>query len=139
MNSKKLKYQAYLEKFPNCPPEEYQEVDMPAFRWVHKASIEEGFMPLHLSRYPPRMFDTEDENCMGYGLSMFNALDSAKLKFLKLKKQLQKDKGDSVAALKLENQDGLAGASNQQGHFTFHEYEATDLTTRITNVYSIVE
>lgn len=139
MQTKKLKYEAYLAKFPNCPPEEYQEVDMPAFRWVHKFFTSDDFIPLHLSKEPPRMFDTDDENCMGYGLSMFHSLESAKVKFSKLPSRLQKDKGDSVAELSLQCQDGLAGKPNLQGHFTFHEFEITDLKQRIVQIYKIFD
>lgn len=147
MYSKKLKYQAYLEKFPNCPPEEYQEVDMTAFRWVHKPFTPDDFIPLHLSKEPPRMLDTDDKNCRGYGLSMFDSLSNASKKYNnelkrrrpKLQKYFIDDKGDSVVEIELVRDDGLFGhyEVGNFGHFTFHEYEMTNFTNKIVKIHNL--
>ena len=43
----RYKYQAYLDKYKNCPPERFNELDCPAFRWVFKDPADfRNFLPV---------------------------------------------------------------------------------------------
>ena len=148
MQTKKLKYQSYLEKFPNCPPDSFQPVDRDAYRWVHKEIIENDFLPLNMIKTPPkRVLDNTDNDCRGYGLSLFDSLDTAINRFLSLLKRSKpneklahiEDKGDHVAFLKITKVDGVADLPNKVGHFTFHEYKNTFLADKIISLHPIFD
>lgn len=148
MQTKKLKYQFYLEKFPNCPPDNFRPVDRDAYRWVHKEIIENDFLPLNLIKTPPRrVLDNTDNDCRGYGLSLFDSLDNARNRFSSLFKKSRpneklvyiEDKGDHVALLKITKDDGVADLPNKVGHFTFHEYMSTPLADKILSLHPIFE
>lgn len=80
MIGKKFKYRQYLEKFPNCPSSDFEEVEREAYRWTHKPISPSDFTPVNLIKEPPpRMLDDSDKICMGYGLSMFDTLSNSLL------------------------------------------------------------
>ncbi|MCK5719175.1 MAG: hypothetical protein KAH84_04400 [Thiomargarita sp.] len=141
MHSKKFKYQEYLKKYQNCPPEYYQEINMVAYRWVHNTIHKNDFMPINLiNDPPPRMLDETDKMCMGYGLSLFNtslnAISKYKSIYSKKRKHLKikfiEDVGNAVAKIEIKK-DGVGNKPNLKnfGHFTFHEYENRNLANRI--------
>jgi len=142
MHSKKFKYQEYLNKYQNCPPEYYQGINMAAYRWVHNTTHKNDYMPINIINEPPqRMLDDTDKMCMGYGLSVFNtqlnALSKYESLYKKKRKHLKKifieDIGNAVAKIKIEREDGIGNKPNLNnfGHFTFHEYENKDLANSI--------
>lgn len=87
------------------------------------------------------MLDDWEKMCMGYGLSMFESLEGARITYLKAKSRRRSiqleafvaEKGDAIAELDLMEEDGVSSRPHSQGrgHFTFHEFEGTDLYTRI--------
>ena len=142
MHSKKLKYQAYLIKYDNCPPESYQEVEITAYRWTHNNICKNDFTPINLINKPPqRMFDETDKMCMGYGLSLFDTRSNAlnryvnlyqkKRKYLKMK--FIEDFGNSISEIEIKTENGIGNKPNVKnfGHFTFHEYEKTNFVNNI--------
>jgi hypothetical protein len=148
MQSKKLKYQAYLEKFPNCPPDYFVPVNRDGFRWVHKDVNENDFVPLNIKKEPTqRILDNSDSMCMGYGLSLFETLQQAMHRYLylfKKKRALMKsifieDVGDHVAHLSINEQDGIADEPNDIGHFTFHEFAEVGLQKNVLSLHPIFE
>jgi len=148
MQQKKLKYSAYLGQFSNCPPVDFQEKEMMAYRWVHSSSHPNDFLPKNLITDPPvRMLDISDKMCMGYGLSMFDSQKGACEKYLQLwngkrahqRVQMGADLGKSVAQLDLQCSDGVSGSAEKYGHFTFHEYQGVELSTRITGLMDIFD
>lgn len=146
---RKFKYQKHLATFKNCPPEAYWEVNTPSFRWVQEQNISASFIPLNLLKEPPpRMLDDSDKMCMGYGLSMFNSFQNALDRYKKLYKKKRSishedflsEKGDSIAELSLNNNDGVYGdLNNNNGHFTFHEYEDCNLDSKISILEKIFD
>lgn len=144
-----MKYQSFLDKLEKCPPEIYKESSCSAFRWIFSKNINNSFVPLNLIKEPPaRMIDKDDLMCKGYGLSLFNALDKGKAKYMKLYNQKRGlthdefiiDKGNAIAELKITENEGIFGDLNaQNGHFTFHEYEGVDLSKKIINISNIFE
>lgn len=150
MKTKKLKYQSFLEKFPNCPPDNFQPVDRDAYRWTKKNTSVEDFIPMHLMKTPPnRILENMDLMCKGYGLSLFDTLHNAKAKYLSLynkkrqhqREQFIEDCGDYVSYVRLTKSDGVVGEieTKNYGHFTFHEYENTFLADKTLPLQPIFE
>jgi hypothetical protein len=150
MTNKKLKYQEFLALFSDCPPTEYAEIQQLAFRWVHGFKHHNDFVPLHrIQEPPPRMLDDNDKMCAGYGLSMFDSVAHAMVRYktlyTKLREHLRivfiEDKGDQVAELQLTVSDGIASlpSPHNYGHFTFHEYETADLRSAVRAIHPIFD
>lgn len=148
MTEKKLKYIQYLEKFKDCPPSDFKEVDRDAYRWTQNPVTTNDFIPVNIIGEPPaRILDETDKMCMAYGLSMFDSLKNSIIKYQKeykkrrqhQREQFIKDKGNFIAFLKLSKNDGLADEPNEEnfGHFTFHEYYKTELEKKVLNLYNI--
>ncbi len=148
MTIKKLKYQRFLEQFPNCPSEEFTEVEKDAYRWVHHPIEAVDFLPVNIiSEPPPRMLNDSDKMCMGYGLSMFDTFENALAKYKKIfrrmrlhqKQHFKEDKGTYVALLELNKDDGIADTPKEKnyGHFTFHEYEDANLQENMKDLFEI--
>jgi hypothetical protein len=149
MDSKKFKYQQRLDKLVDCPPSIYKPVQMNAFRWIHTTEHTNSFTPMHLIKTPPpRMLDDSDLMCKGHGLSLFDTLEHGIARYKKLYKNKRaiahqafvEEKGDAVAMLKLEVENGVAGDLNlENGHFTFHEYDETDLSNQIVHITTLFD
>lgn len=147
--SRPFKYSDLLGQYSNCPPDDYKELSKLACRWVHNyAQHENDFKPLNLiNNPPPRMLDDSDKMCMGYGLSFFNTCEDAIKKYKtiynkqrpKQKKTFLEEKGDTIAHINLEVSDGTSSEPNNEGHFTFHEYVDTNLSTKIVNLTAIFD
>jgi hypothetical protein len=149
MNLKRLKYAVALNEFPNCPPMTYKELNESAFRWVFRDNLAASFLPLNVIKEPPqRMLDEADLMCKGFGLSLFDTFDHANARYLALYKRKRgishddfvAEKGDAIAELVLTGEEGLFGDKNEaNGHFTFHEFETTDLTKNVLSMDDIFE
>ena len=149
MHSKKFKYQEYLDLYPNCPPDSYNEMSQDCFRWVFKDEISDSFIPISLIKEPPaRMLDHTDLMCKSYGLSLFDTFSNGYSRFEKLYTQRRgvlhedfiNEKGDSIARLQINGSEGVCGDFNSSnGHFTIHEYEGTDLSSKIVNIVEIFD
>lgn len=148
MTNKKLKYIEFLTKIKNCPADDYFEFNGEAFRWIHQEEHENDFKPVNLINEPPqRILDDSDKLCIGYGLSLFDTLENANSKYKKeytKRREHQRESfviniGNCIATLGLENTDGIANqpVKENHGHFTFHEYENTDLRSKIKSIYNI--
>jgi hypothetical protein len=122
---------------------------MNAFRWIDANDPINSFTPMHLIKTPPpRMLDDFDLMCKGHGLSLFDTLEHGIARYKKLYKNKRgvshqtfiEEKGDAVATLKLDAEDGVAGDLNlENGHFTFHEYEETDLSNQIVHITTLFD
>lgn len=141
MPIRKLKYQKYLDELPNCPPNYYKELSENAFRWVFGNRISDSFVPLNRVKEPPqRMLDDTDLMCKGFGLSFFDSFAHAFNRYEALYKRKRGlshkafilEKGDSIAELEMTENEGIFGDINvENGHFTFHEFDETDLSKNI--------
>jgi hypothetical protein len=150
MLSKKLKYLEYLNKYPDCPPQNFKEVSRVSFRWIIAADHPNNFTPLNLGQEPPaRMLDETDKMCKGYGLSFFDSLDNAFERYKSLyqkkrqhqREQFKEDKGTLIGEIKIDKADGIANEPDvyNYGHFTFHEYNDTNLNSKPANITNIFE
>lgn len=149
MLAKKFKYAAFLCKFQNCPPDNYVEMEGDAYRWVHSTINKNDFLPRNVIQDPPqRILDDSDLMCKGYGLSLFdtdsNAIKTYSKYYLKRRAHLRPDFitefGDSISLIAIKPSDGVGGDKNQEsGHFTFHEYEDSNLNGKITNIFNIFD
>jgi hypothetical protein len=149
MPIRKLKYQKYLDEFPNCPPIHYKELKENAFRWVFRHRLSDSFMPLNVTKVPPqRMLDDSELMCKGFGLSFFDTYAHAFARYEALYKRkrgvshkaFMLEKGDSIAELEIIENEGIFGDINDEnGHFTFHEFEETSLTKNVLTIEDIFD
>lgn len=146
MVSKKLKYLELLKEFPDCPSKDFEEINCHAYRWTKSPVNAADFIPLNISDDPPqRILDDTDKMCIGYGLSMFDTLENSFNRYKRLynnHRELQRghfkeDKGTHIAEVELNEINGIANKPNRMGHFTFHEYENTQLETQVISVTNI--
>src|SRR5260221_10972363 len=94
MATKELKYQKYLDKYKNCPPDNFTKKEITAFRWVHDEISEKDFIPIPLHPdFPPRQLDSTDEICKTYGLSLFKDLPSSVKIYLELYDKYKNQEG----------------------------------------------
>ncbi len=87
--------------------------------------------------------------CKGYGLSLFDSLSNALLKykteFTRRRKLLQiqfiEDKGESIATVQVAYSDGVASEPEPRnyGHFTFYEYENINLKDKVSSFFNIFD
>ncbi len=117
-----------------CPPNEYTEKNIEAFRWVFDdIQNAENFIPL-AKKNPARILSMDDKSqCKAYSLSMFNSEDAARNRFQFLHK-IMKDKafkllGTNIAKGNIEEMHGVNSNSDENGHFSHFHYESVDLTT----------
>jgi hypothetical protein len=144
-----FKYKTFLSEIKNCPPTNFLQTEKIAFRWVNEYIDERDFMPINLIREPPqRVLDNSDLNCMGFGLSFFDTIENANGKFISLYNRLRDqlksgfiaEKGNFIAEISLEKNDGVADlpSHSNYGHFTFHEFENVDLKNKVLSTNLIV-
>lgn len=149
MLSKELKYAVHLDKYPDCPPITYKELHTNAFRWVFNDNLSDSFTPLNLIKEPPqRVLDDTDLLCKGFGLSLFNTFEQSEKRYQALYKRKSvvsheefiAEKGNAIAELMIHQIDGKFGDLNERnGHFTFHEYETTNLTNNVLEMADIFD
>lgn len=146
--NEKFKYQKELSQYPNCPPEEYEELEMEAIRWVKKGDLPNSFNPLNYKKEPPRKFDRLDDDCKSFGLSMYDSIESGlsnyKAMFNQKRGRPRQDfidrVGDAMAIMTLTKGLGCMGKPNTNtGHFTFHEYVDTNLEHHIKEIIDIFD
>jgi hypothetical protein len=145
MKTKILKYNSYMDQFPNCPSEEYSEKEIILFRWVHEViNHDNNFKPIRFLN-PMRVLDSNDIECISFGLSFFDSFQTAKLKYCviynryrnsKQKEDFKIEKGTHIAEIFIKEEDGLC-SSNKNGHFTFYEYNDTNLINSVNIINPI--
>jgi hypothetical protein len=127
------KYNAELDKLPDCPPSVAHAKKIEAFRFVFDdINHPHNFLPA-LKIKPTRKFKNDQERCMAYGLSMFDSMEKAKDKYAKLEKSIPKIGkriGTHIAKGLLEEADGVTTKADKRGHFTLYEFKGTDLKAK---------
>jgi len=136
MDKKQFKYAEWLTGLPDCPPPNYREVEMTAYRFAH-ADLQHpnNFKPNRVLQ-PNRVLLSSAMKCKAWGLSFFDSPGGARASF---RKQLSKIPdfakfvGTHLAAVRLSRDDGVASQpeTTNFGHFTFHEYIWADFVTKI--------
>lgn len=140
-----FKYQIEFDKLglQNCPPDEYQGLQIVSFRFIYKDLSDKNSFSPALLKNPVRMNAKSDSGkCLGLGLSLFQDEQEAKKHFRywiqKKGIKFAEDVGDHLAMIEIEIEDGVGSEPNAHNtHFTFHEYAHTDLTKKISRVEKI--
>ena len=137
-----FKYKVWLDILTGCPPLEYVEVAIQAFRFVHSAGHPDNFKPVQLLN-PARKFENQDIQCKALGISMFDDKNTARLFFKKRSAKAPlfgKIVGFQIATFTITVDDGVASDPEQNnfGHFTFHEYIWGDFQQKIENIEPIL-
>lgn len=141
-----FKYQEDMNTLSNfkCPPDNYKQLDVDAYRWVFDdIKDSKNFTPRYYIK-PKKENDpkpTEQEKCDEMALSMFISEDSAKKRFnffFKIfKKRAYKIFGTKIAHKKLNINDGVNEEPNNIGHFNHHPYSHVDYETQFKIVGNI--
>ncbi len=130
---KKFRYLEFMERLSvPCPPEDFAPRETVAFRWVFEEMKDgENFVPEYL-KHPKRFRLKEDPvKCQALGLSFFDDETKARTQFEKLKRRMQGrvyNLGINLAKGTILKEFGFAGLPNENGHFTVHPFEGTDLS-----------
>jgi hypothetical protein len=126
----RYKYSTHLQSSDDCPPNDYRELNIKAFRVVYTDPPGDAcFLPVALKKPSRRNTKEDSQNCKAFGLSFFTTEDSLRKTMRKVKehtKNIDQSIGTKIAEGKLEHSDGVA-EPNPNGHFTFHEYQNAKL------------
>jgi hypothetical protein len=139
-----FKYQTYFEKLSTpCPPTEFTAQNRKAFRWIFdEIDDSDNFKPVYFKN-PKRFNDKSDEEiCMAIGLSFFESLATAEKRFYQLKKRLGgeafKILGSQITEGFLNEEDGVSGKTDANGHSTHHPSVNFSYSDSITFVKSLL-
>jgi len=130
-----FKYQEYINELSNCPPSDYQPIEMTAYRFVFEENQEQSensFLPVLIIK-PHRKFNTPQQRCKGYALSLFNTQNHAEQRYNQLRKNrpdISQTLGTHLAKGIIDKTDGIASSVDQKGHFNLHEFQHTDLSQK---------
>lgn len=131
-----FKYNARIAGIENCPPDDYAERQIRAFRVVRTdPPADDSFLPVSIQG-PVRKL-SEKPLCSGFGLSLFTDVDSVKQKMARLKRShphIEEALGSKIAEGVVAPGDGVCSEPNTQGHFTLHEYEGCNLAAKFVVV-----
>jgi len=131
-----FKYQSNISVLPNCPPADYQQVRIQAFRWVFEDDNHpNNFRPplaINPHRRKDKRFRGNDQmTCAGYALSLFTTLEQAKKRYdyfyVNSPDHFPESVGTHIAQGLIEEPDGLASKTDNSGHFELHEFAGTNL------------
>lgn len=137
MEAKQFKYAALTESLIDCPPANYEAIQMLAFRFVREdLNHPDNFKPVKVQQ-PNRHFDNDKANCAAFGLSMFSEKEKAKAFFHQRQLKFPRFSaivGNHLATIPIFLEDGVASQPEELnfGHFTFHEYLWCDFVKRTT-------
>jgi hypothetical protein len=133
-----FKYHDYICEFKECPPKAYESRNLTGFRFVfHDLDCSNNYLPplaINPKRINTPQFQKVDRKCQGYALSMFDSAENAKLRYIKLLKNIgniSKALGTHVAEFNITEFDGVVSENNQEGHFDLHEFQNISFIGRI--------
>jgi hypothetical protein len=84
-----------------------------------------------------KIYDSDEKVCDGYGLSFFDSVTNARLRFqqlLKNNKNLKNTLGTHIAEGMIGPSDGVVTSTDDKGHFTLHESDVANLPPKFTVV-----
>lgn len=141
MKGNELKFKDLIDTLElgiTCPPEDCENLDLKAYRWV-RSPIDEtlDFLPNHLygeaMKIPPRKNMNSEEKCSRCAISLFTNEEAASGTFKNLPPSIQSKIGYTHIAVGLiEKSDGLVGHIAPNGHLSFYEYTSAVLCTKFT-------
>jgi hypothetical protein len=123
-----LQHKQQLDSIENCPLDNEKGVKT-LFRCVENPITPKSFEPLALQK------GNLKKNCLAWGLSMFDDLNSAKetLENLSQNKR-RKVRFQSIATSTITDSDGVKHCSCRKSHYTFYPNEGLDLIGRFALV-----
>lgn len=144
-----LKYFSFIQQFDNCPPPHCTEINVHAFRYIFEdRNHPVNFKPVLLikpSRINDKLFDTDEQKCSGYALSLYDLLPNARSGFIILYnryKNIANNIGSHVAEISVESHEGVATEPSSKesnlGHFDFFEYVNTNFYNKIINIEKLI-
>lgn len=134
-----MKYSSDLCHITNCPPQSSVSVQRQAYRFVFEPICEKSFIPQ--GKKSPQRISKENKNtakCSLLGLSMFSDEESAKQRFIQLKKfckNIDKTIGTHLAAGIIKPDHGVSTSPDQNNHFDLFEFSGVDLTKDFTMIH----
>ncbi|MCU0346679.1 MAG: hypothetical protein MUC59_07035 [Saprospiraceae bacterium] len=140
---KTWKYNEWVKALKtSCPPENYEGRETIGYRWVFEPIMDErNFLPQYFKVNRYKWSGNEIVICQALGLSFFETLEAAILRFNELKATMGMPIYDKiathVAVVKLAAQGGVSSQPDKHGHFTFHPYETADLALVSEIVHSL--
>lgn len=130
-----LKYAEDVCDIDNCPDATATEVEMTAYRFVFEGADEKSFLPA--AKVSPKRQLSESQKCVGEAaLSMFCSEDQAKVmyqEYCSRYRNFTKINGDHLATIELKKSLGVATKPNNDGHFSYFEYDTANLKSNVTS------
>lgn len=139
MNSQLLKYQSLIEELEHklkCNFENFSENERECFRFTFDSiDNEKNFLPVYVLA-PRRLKDSMRNgsiSCIGFALSFYQDKESAIRSYKDMvdrKPNLSKKLGTHLAKGLVKEEDGISDEANVKSHFSFFEYEISDIKDR---------
>ncbi len=143
------KYQPEIEALNECkvkcPPEELYSFGGTFYRFVHpvdcKESIKNNLPVCKIN--PKRQLIGDEKKCVAQAsISCFES-DKQAQKFILEKslvnKKIYKSVGCCIGQFQITESDGARTVSNEDGHFSFFEYNGTDLNDKYTIIRELTK
>lgn len=124
-----------------CPPDEFESMEIKAYRWVFNEITDPMNFISQYHKKPKRFLgSTDEEKCTAMGISLFTSKEKAKERFEFLKTSMGENVyieiGTNIAEGTLNKGDGVSGHFNEKtGHFTHHKGENVDYQAK----FAIIE
>lgn len=132
--SKTWKYNEWVKalKVP-CPPENHEGRETIGYRWVFEPmELEANQLPQYFKSERYRSLSNQNLICKALGLSFFDTLENALVGFKTLEERIGEQAfefgGTHIAKVRLTMEAGVCDHPSESGHFTFHPFDAFNLT-----------
>ncbi|MGE8436608.1 MAG: hypothetical protein ACN6P2_08725 [Pseudomonas palmensis] len=124
-----------------CPPAGASHRATKAWRWVFDPLRTHCFSPVAI-KHPPRLLraNEPDEKCSCWALSMYDSERESIRAFSRIEKnfkKIRKTLGSHVALVEILPSDGLCTPIDGNGHFDFHPYVGSKVSSSICTVQPI--
>jgi len=133
------KYQTEIEALNECsiicPPEELYSFVGTIYRFIHNTGCNErGKNNLPVAKMKPARRLEDEKKCVAHAsLSCFDSNKEAEMFILNKSlnnKKIYKSVGCCIGEFHITEKDGARTNSSKDGHFSFFEYEGTDLNNK---------
>jgi hypothetical protein len=139
-----FEYQENISQITNCPPSNYEEVNLISYRWIYEQLTNpKNFVPRYFSRPPKYNWKDDEEKCKDLAISLFdtceNAVNRFKFFFKTMDIKAYQYLGSKVAECIIKPTDGLSGVCDKDkyGHYNFHPYKGSNLFNNAKIVHEL--
>lgn len=139
----KFEHEKLLKGLRDCPPKNYQSINIDAYRWFFAVDDPRNFQSAY-EKKPARFNDSSDTlKCKAMGLSMLDSAEKAEERYLFLRDIQNYDArvlfGEFIAEGFIASGDGVSEVPPEKnGHFTHHPAEAVDYSKRFQIIASFL-